>query len=164
MAAQLTGTKGFGLRGLSSCRVRATTSFPVPLSPVMSTDTLLGATRSMSAKMSCIFLEEPTSEPRTPFSRSLRRGEVRFSPGLALAGSVGEDHFEARGVDRLLDEVIGAELHGLDGAIDGALCGEQDDTLLVGKLAETVQQLDAIHAGHLHVGDHDAGLPGHHFV
>ena len=71
---------------------------------------------------------------------------------------------QARGVDRLLDEVIGAELHGLDGAIDGALRGEQDDALLVREFAESIQQFDAIHARHLHIGNDDARLPGHHLV
>ena len=73
MAAQLTATKGLGRRGLSSCRVRATSSLPVPLSPVINTETLLGATRSIMAKVCCIFLEAPTIEPRNPVSRSLRR-------------------------------------------------------------------------------------------
>ena len=61
----------------------------------------------------------------------LAAGEVELLLGLALARGVGQDHLEARGIDRLLDEVIGAELHGLDGAIDGALRGKQDDALLV---------------------------------
>ncbi len=53
--------------------VRATSSLPVPLAPVISTDAVLGATISMSRKISCIFLDGPTSEPNEPASRSLRR-------------------------------------------------------------------------------------------
>ena len=53
--------------------VRATISLPVPLAPVINTDAVLGATISTRRKISCIFLEEPTSEPSDPLSRSLRR-------------------------------------------------------------------------------------------
>jgi len=42
-----------------SCSVRATSSLPVPLSPVMSTDTLEGAICSMSVKISRICGELP---------------------------------------------------------------------------------------------------------
>ena len=73
IAAQLMGTNGLPRRGLSSCTVRATSSLPVPLAPVINTDAVLGATISMSRKISCIFLEGPTRLPREPASRSLRR-------------------------------------------------------------------------------------------
>ena len=164
MAAQLTATNGSGFRVLSSCRVRATTSLPVPLSPVMRTDTLLGATRSMRAKMSCIFLEEPTSDPSHASFAQPAASEVELQLGLTLTRSVGEDHLQSGGVYRFLDEVIGAEFHGLNGAIDGALRGKQDDALLVREFAESIQQFDAIHAWHLHIGNNDARLPGHHLV
>ena len=42
IAAQFTATNGRDLRGLRSCSVRATSSLPVPLSPVISTGTLDG--------------------------------------------------------------------------------------------------------------------------
>ena len=53
--------------------LRATSSLPVPLSPVIRTEAVLGATISIRRKISCIFLDEPTMEPSTPVSRSLRR-------------------------------------------------------------------------------------------
>ena len=53
--------------------VRATSSLPVPLSPVISTEAVLGATSSIRWKISCILREEPTSEPSSPLSRSWRR-------------------------------------------------------------------------------------------
>ena len=39
-------TNGLFLRGLMSWMVRATNSFPVPLSPVINTEAVLGATIS----------------------------------------------------------------------------------------------------------------------
>ena len=52
-AAQLIATNGPRARGLASWIARATSSLPVPVSPVMSTLAALGATRTMS---SCTFL------------------------------------------------------------------------------------------------------------
>ena len=53
--------------------VRATSSLPVPLAPVISTEAVLGATISIRWKISCIFLEAPIRLPSEPASRSLRR-------------------------------------------------------------------------------------------
>ena len=53
--------------------LRATNSLPVPLSPVINTEAVEGATISTRRKISCMRLEEPTMAPRKPVSRSLRR-------------------------------------------------------------------------------------------
>ncbi len=47
IAPQLTARKGALRRRLRSCSVRATTSLPVPLSPVMSTVTAVPLTRAI---------------------------------------------------------------------------------------------------------------------
>ncbi len=47
-AAQLMATKGPFRRRLRSCSARATSSLPVPLSPVISTELSVSATRSIS--------------------------------------------------------------------------------------------------------------------
>src|SRR5258705_8671694 len=78
MAEQLIATKGLGFRELRLWMVRATNSFPVPLSPVIRTEAVLGATISISRKISCMFLDAPTSDPRIPVSRNLRRGTSNF--------------------------------------------------------------------------------------
>jgi hypothetical protein len=46
IAAQFTSTNGRALRGEFLCSARATSSLPVPFSPVMSTRAGVGATRS----------------------------------------------------------------------------------------------------------------------
>ena len=47
IAAQLIATNGFSARGLLRWMARATSSLPVPLSPVISTVESVGATRAM---------------------------------------------------------------------------------------------------------------------
>src|SRR6185312_8298052 len=84
--------------------------------------------------------------------------------GFALAGGVGENLTESYGVDRLLDEVVSAELHSIDGSLDGALGGEDNDGLVLFELAEAFEEVEAIHAGHFEVGDDDARLPDQHLV
>jgi hypothetical protein len=44
--------------------------------------------------------------------------------GLALAGGVGQNGAQARRVHRLLQKVVGAQLHGVHGQFDGAHGGE----------------------------------------
>ena len=51
-AAQLTATKGFETRGLFLWMARATSSLPVPVSPVMRTVALVGATRAIICRSS----------------------------------------------------------------------------------------------------------------
>ena len=60
MAAQLTSTKGRSARRLSSCSRWATSSLPVPLSPVISTRASEGATFSISCFICSIPTEVPT--------------------------------------------------------------------------------------------------------
>ncbi len=52
--AQFSAWKGSPARGLSSCRARATSSLPVPVSPRMSTLESVRATRSRSSKKESI--------------------------------------------------------------------------------------------------------------
>ena len=88
MAGQLMGTKGLLRLGLRSWMVRATNSLPVPLSPVINTEAVLGAANSIRRKISCMGGDAPTSNPSAPLSRRLRRSDsfsvrvFRISPML----------------------------------------------------------------------------------
>ena len=64
MAPTLTGTNGPAARLDWRCSDLATSSFPVPLSPVMSTVLSVGATLLTSLKMRCIFGLAPTMDWR----------------------------------------------------------------------------------------------------
>ena len=88
MAAQFTGTKGrFALEELK-CRARATSSLPVPLSPVINTLTGLLATRRIRSKTSCmallrpmilekLYLSDTSSRRRATSTRSRRSRSAR---------------------------------------------------------------------------------------
>ena len=58
-------------------------------------------------------------------------------------------------VDRLGEEVLGAELHGADGGGDVALAGQQDDGGV--PLAQVLEHLQAVHAGEAEVEDDHLG-------
>ena len=60
MAAQLTGTNGRSPRLLFAWMALATSSLPVPLSPVMSTVASVGATLTMRPSTSRTACERPT--------------------------------------------------------------------------------------------------------
>ena len=65
---------------------------------------------------------------------------------------------QMRIVHRLLDEVLGAGLDGRDRHLHVGMAGDEDDRqgdVAAGKFAH---QLDAVHAGHAHVGDDTAVL------
>ena len=63
IVARFTATKGFCLRSPRSCTALATSSLPVPLSPVIKTVRSLLTTRATALKISCIERERPTSGP-----------------------------------------------------------------------------------------------------
>ena len=58
-SAQLSGTNGLFLRGLLMCRALATSSLPVPLSPVIRTEADVGAICRSLATTECIAGELP---------------------------------------------------------------------------------------------------------
>ena len=64
-----------------------------------------------------------------------------------------------RGIDRLLDEVESPALHRSDGGVDSAHPRKQDDRDLLRGSGDLLQQLHAVHARHLQVGDHDRRPP-----
>ncbi len=88
--------------------------------------------------------------------------------GFALAGGVGQDGAQAGGVNRFLEEVVSAQLHGVDGQLNGAHGGEDhhgevrvESRALLSQLG---QQADAIQTRHLQVGDDDGRVPGKRFL
>jgi len=86
--------------------------------------------------------------------------------GLVLAGQAGEapglvEHGLELVVVRGLGQVVeGAFFHGVHGASDGAVGGEQDHGQVGAGDLQLAQDLDAAHAGHAHVEEHDVGLGG----
>ncbi len=77
-AAQLMATNGPCRRVLSACSERATSSLPVPLSPVIRTHARLGPACCSSAKISRICGDVPTRSPTAPLYPRFR-SMARFS-------------------------------------------------------------------------------------
>src|SRR6267378_178642 len=77
IAAQFTRTNGFSRRGLASWIALATSSLPVPDSPVMSTRASVGATRAIICRTVSIALLLPTICPPNPNSARNARATRR---------------------------------------------------------------------------------------
>ena len=99
IALQLTGTNGSAPRALTSWIARATSSLPVPDSPVTSTGAMLRATFSTSERTCCIAADWPAMRPsaalaapaaRPAPARGGARGAVaRCSEGRLAGSTVG---------------------------------------------------------------------------
>ncbi len=72
----------------------------------------------------------------------------QFALGAAQARGVLQDIAQTRGIDRLLDEVEGAGLHGGNGGVDAALRGQQNNGDLLRLGGYALKQLHAVHARH----------------
>jgi hypothetical protein len=68
-----------------------------------------------------------------------------------------DDQLQLVDVERLLDEVVGAELEGLARRLDGREGGHHHDGHLGEEIAHGAQQLDARHVRHLDVRDDQVG-------
>ena len=92
---------------------RATTSLPVPLSPVISTVASVGATISISSVTFLIAGLLPISSvPGSDFLQVLAQAD-HFAPRALVLQRVGHQVRELVGIHRLGDVVVGAVLQGL---------------------------------------------------
>jgi hypothetical protein len=89
--------------------------------------------------------------------RTRRRGSgfenlILFHQIRVLDGALDGDqqHIAA---ERLGDVVVRAELHRLDCGFDRAVGSHEDDGKLLIALANFIDQFQAVHAGHLEIGD-----------
>ena len=133
----------------------------------MRTETLEGAICSMRPKISRMARELADQSAEDAGLAQAAARDFEFDGGLALAGGVGQDGAQAGGVHWLLQEVVGAELHGVDGELDGAQGGEHNNGQIGVEagalLGELGQEANAVEAGHLEVGDDDGRVPGEGF-
>ena len=89
MAAQFTSTNGAPARRLFACSHRATSSLPVPFSPVMSTRASHGATLSISSRTCSISGERPMiCSACTAWARRLRWGAAEGGAGTVSGWSI----------------------------------------------------------------------------
>ena len=100
------------LRGLIRWMARASTSLPVPLSPVMSTVVLWRATRLASSSRSRMaWLSQTHQVPhRADAQAGPQRLDLAAEPLALLGLPDGQGHFV--GPERLVEVVVGAFAHG----------------------------------------------------
>ena len=135
IAAQLTATNGPVAALLRSWSARATSSLPVPLSPVTSTVASVSATRAMISWTFCIaglVADELGARLRRARPRrggaSPPRGGARFWSARSTATTSCVD------LERLGDEVVGAGAHRGDRGLERAERGDDDDRHVVAVL------------------------------
>ena len=134
---------------------RATSSLPEPFSPWISTRPLVGAAmRDLLAQV----LDERGSCRRSRWPRSSWARRSRFSRSsraCSRARLAVEQRLLER--ERLLDEVVGAELGGLDRGLDGAVAGDHHHRGLGPEPLDLGQRLEAVDARHPDVEEDEVG-------
>ena len=159
MAPQLMATKGWSRRSLRAWMLRATTSLPVPLSPVTSTVVRVGASFSTSWRTSRMGGDSPriSSPPAAP-----RPDLVAEEPVLGHERPVLERLLEHQAellhLEGLQHVVVGPELHGLHGVLGGGE-GGHDHHLGPGRLGlHGAEQVEPRLAAEPQVAHHQVGL------
>ena len=144
---------------------RATSSLPVPDSPVTSTVASVAATLATCSRTRCM-AGDPPSRPPGPASRR-RSSSSAAARALAKracrrsAGDLGRLLHPRRqelGREGLLHEVDGPGPHRLHRRGDAAVGGHHQHRGLRVELAEPAHHLEAVHRHHAEVGHHHVGL------
>ena len=139
---------------------RATSSLPVPLSPVIRTVELVGATARTISNSVAIAGETPiTGRARGPGPTSRLEPDVLLAQA-AVGERVAHDDPQLVDVERLQDVGFGAQLAGGDGRLGGAVRGHHHDRGLRRGGLDVAQDLDAVAVGQPHVGEHEVDGPG----
>ena len=149
MALQLMATKGLLRRGLALWMARASSSLPVPLSPVISTRASVPATMCACASFSSMS-GAARDDLGAPVLIGMRRSRRCLQRLLHLI-----EQFLL--VDRLGEEAEGAHLRGLHRIRNGAVRGQQDDLQSRPAVLQLLEQPDAVHLIHAQIGDHQIG-------
>ena len=154
-------TNGRLARSLLKCRTLAARSLPVPLSPVSRTvDAGLAATLRSRSRSAPIAADSPTMRSSAKgcawLARSMRtsrRSRVVSSARSTIERDVVE-------VERLVGEVVGADLHRLDRGVHRGVGGQQDDDDVGVVLLDPAQHGDAVDVGQLVVEQHEIDAVG----
>ena len=141
-------------RLLAAWTARATSSLPVPLSPVISTVSGVGATcaiRSRSVRMAALepIISGGTAPLPCPCGRRVLPHHAAVPQGLA------HEPFELIDVERFFDVIEGPVPHGLDGRRHRGVGGDHHHLRVEPALFDLDDEFHAVHAGHFQIG-HDA--------
>ena len=152
--AQSTTTNGFSRSGLAWCSRRAISSFPVPVSPEMSTLERLCAARSTAPVIATNAGERPIEIDPLLRQAALEDGVALLQPPrLQRALHRQLQLVEVAGLEQV---VGGAGLERADGRLHGAVAGE-DDHLAGGRSPDALEQREPVlrrqpQVHHQHVG------------
>ena len=141
-SAQFTGTKGPFARRLRSWSARATSSLPVPLSPVIRTVLSVAAALRTVATTRWMAALTPTTASTPDALAALRPQVMDLGPEPAvLEGSVDAvEHLVV--LEGLGDEVGGAEPHGVDGHVHAPERGHHDELRVRGHLLHVAEEIE----------------------
>ncbi len=151
IAEVFSATKGAAARGELSCSARATSSLPVPDSPVMSTVMLERDRRPMALKTSCIAGAWPMMRGVGFDGRLLRR----VAAALARRSRDELDRFVD--IERLRQIFERTALVRRYRAIEIRVRRDHDDRNVGIGACEPLHELEAAHVGHANVGDQYVG-------
>ena len=76
---------------------------------------------------------------------------------LVALGGVFDGDEESVEVEGFLDEVVGSAVEGVDGGVDGAVGGDDDEGDVGGHVLGSLEDVDAVHAGHFDVAEDEVG-------
>src|SRR6185312_3902797 len=88
----------------------------------------------------------------------------KFLLGFPLAAGIGKYLAQAHRIHRLLDKVIGAQLHCVYRSLNGSLGGQHNNSLVLLEVAEPFQQVEPVHPWHLEIGNDDPRLPNQYLI
>ena len=129
--------------GCSAWIARAASSFPVPVSPVISTVPGAAAARRISSLIFCIGGALADQRLERSVGRNLPLQQIDLPRELAALGRRAHAHQELVTEERLLHEVHGAELHRFDRRVDGAEPGHDDECGIDVDVPELAEHVDA---------------------
>ncbi len=157
IAPQFTATNDSLRRGDCAWIARASTSLPVPLSPVRSTVALYSAARSISSSTS-IMIGDAATIGRSPATRSTSRASSsRLAPQPLAFLRLAEGEQQLGGLEGLREVVVGAAAHRLEREFLGAIRGHQDQRGVGTPPRQLRQQRETVDAGHAQIAEHDVG-------
>ena len=133
----------------------ATSSLPVPLSPVMSTVASVGAILHDAPEHLADRSRAADDVLELVALLELDREERHLAGEAAVVDRLADLDEQFLLGERLLDVVERAEAHGLDGALDGAVRGHHDDLGHRLRRLDGAQDVDAVVRAHPEIGEHD---------
>ena len=155
IAAQLIATNGPVELRLRWWTARATSSLPVPLSPVMSSAASASATRSIS---SLTLLDRRARADHLIEAAGVGHGlaeALDLVAKRAVLDRARQREPQGLDIERLGDEVVRADADGADRRVEAAERGDHHDRHVGAVGRDALAEREPVHPLHVQIGDHD---------